>query len=296
MPGFAEDGLAIIDPVAVIETVIKTQLKRTTGILRSRKLAPTYEVSKYPTTYTNMLVNDYAKNIKTYLEIPDAKPFVRISTSARKNGCWFDSFLSCMSPTYRSISLDNRDIVASSFRNWCRVKQDKLIEQIPEFIKPFFNVDDFKMNLDAMNKEIDAMTGFMIAWYFGVNIVYIVLDKNGFKIDKNAYQSHDCKTIFILNIIDSNHYEPLGILGLTTDNKYNEETSTFLFEWTDQRLCKLPGRPITWTHPVCPAEVVSNADPIDSENSNALVGGRRRNRKTRRRQNKKKRATYKRSR
>ncbi len=269
-PGFSEDRVSIINPVALIETLIRQtgDIKRS-GIFRINQSPPTFQ--KYganlpaniknspgisPSTYIQMLSEEADLNDKSYLAIPTVESFTRISASGNKNICWFDSFLMCMSPSYRSLSLANRPKLISGFRNWCRLRQDKILEQMPSFMPQNF-VNIFKNDLDTLSGPIEAHTGFMIAWYFGVNIIYYILNDKGIFIFNDSiinYQSPDCKTIFMIHsggMTGGAHYEPLGILGLTDDNKYDEKKSTFLFEWTDPRLCKLPGRPAEWTQPNC---------------------------------------------
>lgn len=305
IPGFADDGLTIDDPVAVVETVVRSGIRQS-GQFRVIQTPPTFE--KYgtnlpaniintpglsPSTYIQMLSEEADRNIKSYLAIPTIESFTRISASGNKNICWFDSFLMCMSPSYRGLSLKNRPKVVSGFRNWCRLRQDKILAQIPSFISQEF-VNIFKNDLNNQSGPIEAHTGFMIAWYFGVNIIYYILNNEGVFIFNDPfinYQSPDCKTIFMIHSEESFHFEPLGILGLTPDNKYNEATSTFLFKWSDDKLCALPGRPDNWTLPVCDgSNTASNASANTNNTADrASVGGKRRSRKTKRRRLQKKR-------
>ena len=309
IPGVSEDRISILDPVAYTEYTLHNLLRKTAiGILRTKN-TPIFK--KYgaelspnllrtpglsPETYVGMLFEEKDKNFKSYLPIQNTQPFTRISSSTDRNICWFDSFLTCMSPSYRKISLVHRKEIVTQFRNLCKKNKEMILTQIPSFFPKNF-IKIFNDDIDNLNGPIETHTGFLIAWYFGVNIIYYVLNDEGLFIFNDPYinyQSPDCKTIFMTYIDESKHYEPLGILGLTSDNKYDEPASTFVFDWSDPRLCALPGRPDTWTLPIC---ADSNAGSTGSANTNntaarASVGGNRsRHRRTKKHGGKKRGST-----
>lgn len=234
-------------PTQFLESI----LGRIPGLKKVMELAPQpprFEMIKQNSSYTGILPQG---NAKTYQTISSLK-LSRVSASGYNNCCFFDSFLSCMSPKYRSLSLQNRQMVFVAFRNWCAVNSEKILEQVPEFIKKLVDVKTIKDEIVNLNIEIDYLTGLVIAWFFGVNCVFITKprDKNIASkytwavVCESAYQSPECSTIFMINTLPltegaAGHYEPLGTLSLKEDGRLDEMKSKFLFGWTDRDLCKI---------------------------------------------------------
>ena len=309
--GFSDDGLSIINPRAFVEYILKNRLYKS-ALFRTIK-PPTFvprettvpaELAEFPNIKSNyspnfsgMLDEQISKNEKSYLQIPNFGSFTRISASGINNCCWFDSFLSCISPAYRSISLENRQEAFTAFRSWCSKNSDKILSQKPAILNAFYTNQEFVDELQSSTSEISVLAGFLIAWFFGVNIIYIKLEPSGPIIDTlMSTQSPDCKTIFMIHIGGSGagaHYEPVGILGLTADQKLDESTSTFIFDWSDQRICQMQNLPITWTLPRCKD---TNSGSVGSANTNntaarAVGGKRHKSRRSKKRVGKKRRAT-----
>lgn len=308
-PGMAENsaGISIIDPILYVETIISSIRKGgIAGILRSGRQSTSPIFTNHPTSppsnvqltpnlqtmysenYDGILSEETSTNIKTYLQLPSFGEFTRISASGYNNNCWFDSFLCCMSPRYRMLTLTQRQEVTQAFRNLCNENIRKIVNEMPTLLKELYPETELQYELSTPMREISMLAGFAIAWYFGVNIIYIKFEPTGPIIDTTmSIQSPDCKTIFMCHtggMTGSAHYEPVGILGLTND-RLDEKKSTFVFEWTDTRICQMPNRPAEWVQPNCSTN--SNAGSIVSANTNntarrASIGGKRRVRKTRR--------------
>lgn len=306
--GFSEDGLSILNPTAFIEDILlnklykiglfrkpnsPTVLSRETNIPNNLINFPNIEQT-YSPNFSGMLDEQISMNQKTYLQIPNFGSFIRLSANGNNNNCWFDSFLTCMSPKYRSLSLHQRQSILPSFRNWCNKNKTDILSEKPSYIKPFFTDDQFIHDIETPTIEIEMFTGFLIAWYFGVNIIYIKFEPTGPVIDGTmSIQSPECKTIFMIHLGGTGagaHYEPVGILGLNNNQTLNEATSTFLFDWTDQRICQMPNLPTTWSLPKC---LGNNSGSVER-----AVGGKRRrmanyrHRRTKKRVGKKRRTTH----
>jgi hypothetical protein len=315
LPGFSEDGLSIINPGVFVENILKNRISRA-GLFRisnppifiPHQTTVPAELAEFPNientyspNYSGMLEETISQNQKSYLKIPSFGSFTRISASGKDNSCWFDSFLCCMSSAYRSISLENRQRIFPIFRRWCFKNSDKILSQKPTILNGFYTNKEFTDELQSSTSEISVLAGFLIAWFFGVNIIYIKMESSGPIIDTlMSTQSPDCKTIFMSHIGGSGagaHYEPVGILGLTADQKLDETTSTFMFDWSDQRICQMQNLPTTWTLPRCKD---TNSGSVGSANTNntanrASVGGKRRkSRRSKKRMGKKRRTIRKR--
>jgi hypothetical protein len=233
-PGFNSSG-NISDPSAFVEDIlIKHSKISLIGAQRAFKEYPTFKEDK--TTSGNLMDNN-TDGSKKYQSI-DSLKLTRVSASGAKNCCWFDSFLYCMSLKYRKMNYIQRQQTYINFRNYITKNKEEIKKYIPssyDIIKPILDEDLTDKNKE---KEIDSATGFGIAWYFGVNLIYIrYKDTNVTIICDYAYQSPDCKTI-IMNYT-GNHFEPVGILGLDPESKFSEKESTFLFDWSDSALCPL---------------------------------------------------------
>jgi hypothetical protein len=244
--GISPDGMQITNPTLFLESV----LQRIPGVKGLTSAPPRFEQGANA-SYTGILGQTSQDNLKSYQSIPSLK-LSRISASGYNNCCFFDSFLTCMSPIYRGLSLQNRQMVFVAFRNWCAVNSDKILEQAPEFVKKLIDLTSVKEEIVNLNIEIDYLTGFIIAWFFGVNCVFIskprdrnIASKYTWSIVcESSYQSPDCKTIFMINTLPltagaAGHYEPLGTLSLNEADQLDESKSKFLFDWTDRDLCKI---------------------------------------------------------
>jgi hypothetical protein len=244
------DGLFIVYPVKYLETILLNRREdRTAGILRTGNVKSSPIFVQQPTS--GELQEDNTANSKSYLQIPSFGQFTRISASGDKNNCWFDAFLCCMSPKYRMLSLNNRQIVVQGFRNLCRENVGNIAKEMPSILTKKYTPENLAEELTATPpREISMLAGFAIAWYFGVNIIYINIGNAGAVLDTTLpVQSQDCKTIFI-GRVGEDHYEPVGILVIE-NTKLDETRSAFVFEWIDKTICEIPNRPADWTLPTC---------------------------------------------
>lgn len=227
IPGFSADGLSIENPTLFLQSILP-------------RINPTEPPTIQKATATPMLIDPTGENIKFFekIQIPYA---TRISSSAYNNCCWFDSFLYCMIPEYRATSITNRIPIFQAFRKWCVKHADQILKEAPTFMNkeglsdaiPFF-----KENVGNLTSEIDSLSGFLIAWYFGVNLIYVNQPYKGIYalVCETAYQSPDCKVI-LMNLSQgsvANHYEPIGIVYLNTKNQLDENDSTFMFDWKEE--------------------------------------------------------------
>jgi hypothetical protein len=301
IPGFSEDGMSILNPTAFVESILKNNLHRSavfrtpnpptflprqTTVPETLVKFPNIEQS-YSPIFSGILDEQISENKKSYLQIPNFGSFTRISASGVNNCCWFDSFLTCISPAYRSLSLEQRQSVFPVFRKWCNTRKTKILAEKPSYLDTFYTDDEFIND-----------TGFIIAWYFGVNIIYIKFEESGPVIDTTmSIQSPDCQTIFMIHLGGTGagaHYEPVGILGLNDNQTLNEATSTFVFDWNNRQICQMQNLPTTWSLPIC---LTNNSGSVRSANTNntaarASVGGKRRgSRRTKKRMGKKRRGT-----
>lgn len=252
VPGFSPDNKRIIDPVAFLESVLEG-LDGVKALFDRAAAAGVAPIFAEKAQELGNLRN--GKNSKTFQTIP-VMGMVRLSTSTLNNCCFFDSFLTSMSPKYRTLPIENRPTVFNLFRRWCANNTARILAVKPEMankLSPRVNNaitnanhtnSQFVEDVQNVKKEIETNTGWIIGWYFGVNVIYIynppelpIGELPRYNIScQTAYQSPECKTIIIRQGVG--HFEPIGILGLTM-GKYNEATSTFLFDWTDKALCAL---------------------------------------------------------
>jgi hypothetical protein len=238
-PGFSADGTFIENPTALLEATIFSLPGAARGANAAKKaplfneilnLNETGNLGEYPT--------------KSFQKIPILN-LSRVSSSGAGLNCWFDSFLQCMSPKYRSIDINRRSALRDEFRNFIGTTlKESILAQRPSFLtKAPFEVtnEKFISNVLATGTEIEWLNGFLIAWYFGVNLIYVHRDSSGILqiACETSYQSPDCKTIIINH--NGNHFEPIGKVVVGADKKLveGESGSKFLFSWSDKELCNL---------------------------------------------------------
>jgi hypothetical protein len=238
-PGFNSSG-NISDPSAFVEDFITKNYPKFTGMLRIATIKPYKPVYKKISS-SKMLAD--GQTDKEY-ELLETIKLARIAASGVNNCCWFDSFLQCTSPKYRKLDSASRKLIREAFRAACG--QDKTINDIIKVLPSFMNPDTglevtkdkLKTDITNLTKDIDWIHGYAIAWYFGVNLIYIIREENQVKVQcQTSYQSPDCKTILVYHT--GNHFEPVGVLGLNSENKVVEKESKFLFAWSDSALCAL---------------------------------------------------------
>ncbi len=242
IPGWNAGKTRIENPTLFLESVLETL----PGVKALFDAAATKDERPTFTKVTGELgIDDSTKNQKKYMDMPILN-LSRLSSSGDDSHCWFDSFLQCMSPKYRTLSNANRNTVFHEFRLWCRTNKDILYKVSPNKIynseelaqEYLISKAEFMSDLTNTGSFINAMTGFVIAWYFGVNVVYIYTNSGNLEIsNQSAYQSETCKTIFIYFI--RNHFEPIGAFNVDSTNKQDETRSKLLFDWTDPRLCAM---------------------------------------------------------
>lgn len=244
--GFAEDGLTITDPAKVVTSVLFKLLNKQRKILlpawRKPNQDPLYEpYNAQVEPYPSMLSESKIDNTKDYFK-EDTVGLTRVSASAARNCCWFDAFLMCISPSYREKSFDLRESVRFAFREWCRTNVNAIIAQIPReiFSEAYGYPSDLYITQDLADTDtdIDAMTGLFIAWYFGVNCIYVYREARSTTpsiVCQSAYQSPECKTIIIYH--SGNHFEPMGTF--TVGANKHMTNAKFLFDWDDAELCQL---------------------------------------------------------
>ncbi len=313
-PGWS--GTSITDPVAFLESILIPII--TTKVTNAAD-SPIYTEIKdvmsnngksvvfAKNDYHDILTQSIDTNIKDY-QIVSSLGLTRLAADANGN-CFFDSFLTLMSPTYRSLSIQQRRPVMSEFRKWCVDHSSQILRSIPSKIlsekasgyKDPVEADlgkRFKAELERKNtvtekrkeknasgknvivseqvtidKEIDFEAGYILGWYFGINLVFLATPgthdmfpgSTGYEPYCNtAYQSSSCRTAFIA--FTGNHFEPLVDAKFTEDGELDETNSTFLFRWSNPLLCKVKSvanhcatnelyrdtyRP--WTEPACAA-------------------------------------------
>jgi hypothetical protein len=228
--GFGPREGKIADPVRLVESVFEFE-----GINIPKG-------SKKPSfvQYEDDVNKDTVKhNLKKFELLPDiGTSFACVFTDIREGNSWFDAFLTIISPKYRDLSVQDRSGVAKGFRKECARISDSIMEQIPDNFFDAFNVDakKFKSEIEG-SKDINMGFGFFIAWYFGLNLVYLEQTPDGHEIiAPSCYQSEECHAIFMKTHLD--RFNSIVVLNLDKE-EYDEEESTSVFEWTDKRLCKL---------------------------------------------------------
>jgi hypothetical protein len=287
VPGFSPDNKRIVDPVAFLESVLEG-LDGVKVLFDRAAAAGAAPIFSEKAQELGNLRN--GKNSKTFQTIP-VMGMVRLSTSTVNNCCFFDSFLTSMSPKYRTLPIDNRPTVFNLFRRWCANNTGRILAVKPEMadkLSPTVNNaitnanhtnSQFVEDVQNLKKEIETNTGWIIGWYFGVNVIYIynplqlpVGELPRYNIScQTAYQSPECKTVIIRQGVG--HFEPIGVLGLTM-GKYNEATSTFLFDWTDKALCALKVFADTCDD-MNPQTVYKKWEvPVDCEESPSVIAAR----------------------
>jgi hypothetical protein len=256
-PGFSADGTFIENPTKLLEESVPG-LTGAARMAAVTKVAPTFRILEGTSLASGMLSETPTE--KTVQELPRIN-LSRVSASGAALNCWFDSFLQCMSPKYRSLDLARRNDIRVGFRKY--LGQEKVLNAIlaqkPALMNhPALDFTDAKfindIRLETKNakgtiiqKDLDYTSGFLIAWYFGVNLIYLKRlhfpKEDRYDLDvicETSYQSPDCKTIIMCNI-GGYHFEPVGKVVLTDDSKLleGEGGSKFLFSWEDKELCSL---------------------------------------------------------
>jgi hypothetical protein len=191
----------------------------------------------------NILDQDDGANVKHYKFISSVGLF-RMAASAADNCCWFDSFLQCTSPHFRAMKLDQRLDYVHAFRDWCREHQYEIyyyfVDKNPVY-SLLINDRDFEEEMAKHDEEIETMAGFVIAWYFGYNLVFLPRDKasrNEIAVFcASCNQTLDKKVI--LMHFTGNHFEPVGYIEANVAGQLDEAASMFAFDWSDGRLCGL---------------------------------------------------------
>lgn len=239
IPGFSEDNKRIVDPVIFLESILVKLpgvAELFTGAAGGDE-APTFAEDKR--TKGN-LANDDEENQKSYQAIP-VLGMMRYSASVEGQCCFFDSFLSSMSPKYRTLSLEHRKPVFKAFRQWCKTNSARILAVKPPMLEGVLELtnDEFINDMGNYGREIGYISGWLVGWYIGVNVTYIRKDISGIYdiVCELSYQSPECKTIIIRQ--GAGHFEPVGVLGLDAGGEYDEASSKFLFDWSDPRLCSL---------------------------------------------------------
>jgi hypothetical protein len=266
-PGWNASGKQITDPVVYLESILKPMIDTSAKV---DKLTPTYkEADEEDNPF--MLAWNPTKSISDYTYVPSLG-LTRIASDADNNNCWFNSFLFCMSPSFRALSAKNRRPVVSTFRAWCHANVKSIINTFPKRIRDMGEYSDYTeqfLQTDFKNpqKEIEVVEGLIVAWFFGVNcITFATPGMYSAKPDSANYepicetmiQSPDCKVICM--VYTGNHYEPLihatfdeptlhsenSITNATTKktikvpvetSRLNESEITTVFSWTDPTLC-----------------------------------------------------------
>lgn len=237
-PGWNASGKQIIDPVKFLESILQPIIDRTA---REDTLTPTYEDAE--STYTGGLIIEFPESLYQKQMIPSLG-FTRVGANGDGN-CWFDSFLFCMSKSYRNLSAMNRIPVTGAFRAWCADHAKQIVTSIPSSVREYLEPESsFTQHLKANGTEIDLLEGIMVAWFFGVNCIYFATpgsypNKPASKlyepVCESMFQSPNCKVVCM--IFSGNHFEPL-IDADFTDETLNESVSTTVFSWKNPKLCK----------------------------------------------------------
>jgi hypothetical protein len=134
--------------------------------------------------------------------------------------------------------LTERQSLAQQFRIWCANHTDRILAGFPAELKLIPGFDDYdtseKLKAELSGaKEIDALAGFIIAWFFKFNLVLVnINEKNVLELNCfSNYQTPECPVICMM--YTGNHFEPLckfppGKKVLTTP-----------LTWQDESLCRL---------------------------------------------------------
>lgn len=248
VPGFNASGRHIVDPSAYLDYVLMNELQEGERMLQTDVNAGEMpSIAKSPKPGDVMLPSSVKKNAKSYQTIPFVG-LARVASSPDDNHCWFDSFLTCISKKYNMLNLQKRDNVVKGFRKWCS-REENLSKIIKGFPKKIYKIKSeapseelLRTDISTLDGFIDARTGFAIAWFFGVNCIYIHQDEeeNIVLECQTSYQSPDCKVVFIYHT--GNHFEPIGLLSeddIKVGKKYKVENIKFLFQWNDPALCNV---------------------------------------------------------
>jgi ankyrin repeat protein len=223
----------------------------------------------------------------------------RISTTSDKSNCWFDSFLTCTSDTYKKLSKKDRVDVFTNFRNWCFNNADKIYNGDLVYQKNMFTLEYFKedLRLKEKNNFIDDQTGFLIANYFNYNLYYLYYATYHKRIIlyciniNNAKQNPNNKVILLyMPHLSSNHYEAVGILDnnkLITEYDLNSKKGSLEYNL----LCKLksmsnedcPAFDPNWQNPKdCPIKTAKRQRNLTGGSKTRKYQKTKKNRKSRR--------------
>jgi hypothetical protein len=194
------------------------------------------------TTTDGMLVENPDTNTKKYRQ---GATYARLSSTAEGNMCWLASFLTAVSDTYNVHTLKDQITLTRAFRTYCLQHVDEIKAAFPKQMaeSSIYStaVAELKGTLETENKELARLEGFIIAWYFGFNNVFLVVNNEGTEVAPDAataYQSPECPVVFIyympLSQDDLGHYEVLGIKKEAATLEFDTH-----FEWSDKRLCDL---------------------------------------------------------
>lgn len=252
-PGWSASGKQIIDPIQFLESILKP-------IIHNRKQkdtrTPTYtevedftdntgKIVTHKHDYHYGLIIDFPESLYQTQMIPSLG-LTRIAANGDGN-CWFDSFLFCMSPSYRMLSARNRISVTREFRSWCADHGTEIFKSLPHKIKDAPEFSDLtetllQSDISTPNKELDLLEGLFIAWFFGVNCIYFAtpgkypnkpMSPFYEPICESMIQSPNCKVICM--VFSGNHFEPL--IHASFSGELLDESSKTFFSWKDPLLC-----------------------------------------------------------
>lgn len=163
--------------------------------------------------------------------------------------CFIYSFLFCVSPTFRQLSVKNKTVIGADFRKYIA-----LIDDIVDHVRNFMEMYDSENKLLGQERSVKGVlkthigdigsyiydsTATAIASYFGFDVLYF--DYSHEKLPRLVPADRDCKLIAIqnkknsvvlirsANFNGSAHYESLS---LTNPDK-------FVLSWDDKALCIL---------------------------------------------------------
>jgi len=224
--------IRIEDPGQYLETTVLSSFE--TAVFRTKNRLPSLKLA---TVSGNLVQTEQEK----FYQPLEGTGLARVSANGSRNGCWFDAFLTALSAKYRNLSLKNRIEIETLFRKWCAAEPNvsAIHKAAPNFLKKADlcpKLDAFKASLGADKQEIDELDGYLIAWYFGVNLIYLKRDEASKQIQivcNTSYQSPDCSCIFIYHT--GNHFEPCTVVA----DGQTEKDLEYLFQWDDRTLCKL---------------------------------------------------------
>lgn len=211
------------------------------GQQRARPANPPAYAESDPESVNGNLDIDINGNLQSYVYDINLG-LTRFAADGSQNNCWFDAFLFTSSDFYRTQSLSKRQELAKSLREWCKDHSDVIVNNFPQEFRDLPGFDDFntgaklRSELQGM-KELESLAGFIIAWYFRLNLVLVnapgpTSTSRGYELNCfTNIQNEDCQCIVML--YTGNHFEPLVF--------YNDENNDTKgkFKWTNPDLCKI---------------------------------------------------------